>query len=568
MNERLISWTVSGSFTATVILERSFDSADGGFNKVTDVADITGQGSSSYQDTDDNINVWYRFRVSSYTSGVATIAVTYQGGNKEGIARATAYNSNTEMDVEVLQRFGDTGGAESWSIGAWNGVYGYPTAVAIHEGRVFHAGKATIWGSVSDDYQNFEPDTVGDAGPINRTLGAGPVDQVTFLASNTRLVAGTAGTEIAIRSSSLDEPLTPSNASARPFSTQGTANLSASRVDNELFFVQRSLKKIFTIGFGAGASGASDYSAIRTTELTLLVPDLLEAGVVDIAVQRQPETRLHCALEDGRVAILTYEPQEEVVAWSMWETDTGLNSKVERIAVLPEGVEDGVYYHVQRTVNGVKKRFIEKWALETEGRGDTGLTWLSDCAVSQTTDTGRTDSVAVNHLIGAKVVAWANDTGQANSYGKDLSGDDTGGVQKLYTVGVGGNITLEESVKHAVAGLGYQADWKSSKLAYGAQAGSALAQMKRIDKLAMLLHETHNNAIFFGSDTGDLDPMPRVSDNGAEVDKDKVFTQYDDVSVPFPGNWDTDSRAYVRAKSPRPATVLALIPTVNTNEKI
>ena len=92
--------------------------------------------------------------------------------------------------------------------------------------------------------------------------------------------------------------------------------------------------------------------------------------------------------------------------------------------------------------------------------------------------------------------------------------------------------------------------------------------MKRTDKIAFVLHQTHNNGLFFGSDTGHLDPMPRVTDAGAAVDADKIFVSFDQVSMPFPGLWDSDSRIYLRGKSPRPVTVMAAVPTVNTEDKV
>jgi hypothetical protein len=233
--------------------------------------------------------------------------------------------------------------------------------------------------------------------------------------------------------------------------------------------------------------------------------------------------------------------------------------------VLPGAGEDAVYYHIRRVINGVTKRYLEKWALISECEGDTGLSWLMDCAASFT-DTGRSATLTgYSHLAGESVVVWSDDTGSIP--GVDRS-PDVNGVQTTYVVDTGaGTISLSVPVHHAVAGLPYAADWKSTKLAYAAEAGTALAQMKRTDKICFILHQTHNNALFFGSDTGNLDPLPRVIDGGAVVDSDKIFGQFDEASMPFPGLWKADSRIHLRAKAPRPCTVLAVAPSVQTNEK-
>jgi hypothetical protein len=301
----------------------------------------------------------------------------------------------------------------------------------------------------------------------------------------------------------------------------------------------------------------------------LLVPDLLAAGIVSIAIQRQPDTRLHVVLADGTVGVLTYEPQEEVVCWSTWAGDTGTGAAVEKVAILPGTGEDAVFYHIRRTINGATKRYLEKWAKESECTGDSGLCWLMDSAVSFS-DTGRTTAFngVASHLVGESVVAWGDlDTGSTPYV--DLS-PDVSGVQTRWSIDTGGDLTLTgltDGVHHGVLGLPYRAPWTSTKLAYAAEAGTALAQMKRTDKVGVLVYRQHQNGLFIGNDTGNLDPLPRMYE-GASVDPDYIYQAADLLAMPVPNRWATDPRLTVVAKSPRPATVLALVPSVATNERV
>jgi hypothetical protein len=220
---------------------------------------------------------------------------------------------------------------------------------------------------------------------------------------------------------------------------------------------------------------------------------------------------------------------------------------------------------------GKAKRFLEKWAKETECLGDTGLSWLADCASSYT-DTGRTNTLAdiAPHLPGANVVLWGDlDTGGTPFV--DLS-MDTGsdGSQRLYAVDTGGDITLSltNGLHHAVAGLPYSAAWKSTKMAYAAQMGTALTMKKRVPQLGLALYKAHNYGLYTGYDTGSeaVQPLPRMIDKGAQVDPDKIFATLDQAQFATPGPWDEDSRVTLRAKAPRPMTVLAAVPAVDTNE--
>ena len=569
-SERRLDFSISGTYTGGITIERSFDGPDFGFHKVSESGGYikgglpvdTGTFARVVNDPDDNTTAWYRARMSSYTSGAGVVTVTYNGQSTSGVGRITGYNSPTNVDLETQYRFSDTGATDIWEEGSWSSEVGYPTSVALHAGRLAFAKGATLSLSASDDYENFDDTEEGDAAPILRTLGSGPVDNIYYLLSLLRLVIGTAGAEIALRSSSLDEPVTPENSNARTFSTQGSANLRAIKLDSRGIFVQRSGRRLFSIGFSAD-SLESDYGA---EELTALVPELLDPGVVSIAVQRQPDTRIHCVLADGTVAILTFEPLEEVLCWSLWEGDTGTAPTVEKAMVLPGSGEDSVYYHVRRTVNGVTKRYLERWATEEECVGDTGLSWLMDCAKSYT-DTGHNALLpGFSHLAGEQVVVWSSDTGLIP--GVDRS-PDVMGVQTTYAVDTGaGTVTLSVPVHHAVVGLPYKATWKSTKLAYAVEQGNtALAQMKRTDKIGFVLYQAHNNGLFFGNDTGTLDALPRVI-AGATVDADLIHQNLDQVAMPFPGLWSSDSRMVLRGKSPRPVTMLAAIPTIATNEKI
>lgn len=566
--ERQIRFKLSGTYTGKVTIQRSFDGPDIGFHDA-DLAD-TGTATIWVHDNDNNITVWYRaiIKEPDYTSGVAQVAAYYFNGIRTSVCRITAFNDNQSVNVEVLQRAADTGPTADWEEGVWSEYRGFPQAPALHEGRLALASKAQVNISVADDFENFDDTVSGESAPISRTLATGSVDNINFLISIIRLVVGTAGAEISVRSSSTDEPLTATNSTAKSFSTLGSsANTRAIVIDSRGIYIHRSGQHAYMVSFGTSAETFGDF---ESRELTVLVPELLKAGVVSIAVQRQPDTRIHCVLADGTVAILTFEAQEEVLCWSTWQGDTGTGAAVERAMVLPGLGEDQVYYHVRRTINGATKRYLERWAMESECEGDTGLSWLADCAKSFTATTTATDIQGFDHLIGTSIIAWASDTGLTNGTtgGKDLS-PDVNGVQTEYTVDTGGNITAPFPVHHVVGGLPYIADFKSTKLAYAAQAGTALAQMKKTDKIAFILHQTHNNALFFGNDTGGegLDPMPRNIDGDSTVDADKVFEFFDQVAMTFPGLWDTDSRIYLRAKAPRPVTVMAAIPNVQTNER-
>jgi hypothetical protein len=518
---RRFNFTISGTFVATVTIQRSFD--DG--SSWLDVVSYTTAQSSSYIDGLDNAVALYRIGVKTgdYTSGTANCTLVYSSGTISGVVRVTNYASETSVVADVLTDLGGTAATPLWAEGDWSPRRGYPSAVAIHDGRLFWAGKDRVWGSVTDAFTSFSTDVIGDAGPISRSIGFGPVDNINWLLSMNRLMAGTAASELSFRSSSLDEPLTPTNFTPKESSTQGSSAVQAVKVDEFGLFVQRCGSRLYKLAFDA-------YGMSSTEDLSIFVPELCAAGIVRVSVQRQPETRVHCVLGDGTCAVVVFDPAENLLCWWLHVTD----GDIKDVAVLPGTQEDSVYYIVDR--DGAYG--FEKLALESEAHG-AAVNKIADAFVyaagASTTITG------LSHLEGRDVVTWGN-----------------GKSQGTLTVS-GGSVTLPESCTDRCAGLPYQARFKSMKLAYVVEPGGAgLTQTKRINSIAPLMLDTHARGLQFGPDFDTLSYMPEV-ERGAVIDLDSIWDEYDAPSTPFQGKWDTDSRLCLVANAPLPCTVSGII---------
>ena len=531
---RQFSISITGTFTATITLQQSVGEP-GAWVDISPA--YTVPTTTTYNDTLDNNIIYYRIGIKSgnYTSGTATATLTYSGGSRTGIVRLTAVASTTSASAIVLRHLGGTSASDSWSEGQWSTKEGYPSAVAFYEGRLWWAGKDKINGSVSDAFESFDDETEGDSGPISRSIGSGPVDSINWLLPMERLLLGTDSVEASARSSSFDEPLTPTNFNIKKPSTQGSAKVGAVKIDSLGYFVQRSGRRVYSLDFDA------KYYNYTSIDMTVLAPDICAPGISVMAVQRQPDTRLHCVLTDGTVAILITDPAENVRCWIKVETD----GQVEDVIVQPGTEEDKVTYTVKRTINGATVRYRERWALESECRGGTVSKCL-DSFISQT-GTATTSITGLSHLEGKTVAVWGD--------GKDLG---------TYTVSSGG-ITLSEAVANRVIGLPYTAQFKSTKLAYAASMGTALTQRKRLNSLALIMANTHYQGIQYGPDFTTMDDLP-LMENAEETSSNTVWEAYDSDSFTFPGEWHTDARLCLKATAPRPATVLCAIVGMATHD--
>ncbi len=524
--QRAFSVIIAGAWTATVTLQVSY----GAPGSWVDSATWTSNVSVSQNDGLDNQDVYYRIGVKTgaFTSGSISLTLSYTAGSQIGVARITGFTSSTSVSAALVESLGGTAATSDWAEGEWSDYRGYPSAVSLYEGRLWWAGITKIQGSISDAFDSFDDTETGDSGPFNRSIGSGPVNQINWLAPLLRLAIGTDGGELTARSSSFDEPLTPTNFNIKTSSTQGSTTTAAVIVDRMALYAHRSGNRLMQFMMDANDG---DYQSI---DLSQLAPDIGSPGIVRIAAQRKPDTRIHCIRSDGTAAVLVLDRVENVLCWTEVETD----GEIEDVVVLPGTTEDGVYYSVARTIDGASVRYLEKWALESDCQG--GAVNKQADAFLEFSGNGSATVSGLSHLEGETVCLWAD--------GKDYG---------TYTV-ESGSITASAVINDGCVGLPYTAQWKSAKLADTPTGQAILTQIKRISSLGLVLYNTHYQGLEYGPSFDALQDLPLV-ENGTEVAADTVHSALDSPPFGFPGEWSSDARLCLQASAPRPCTVLAAV---------
>jgi hypothetical protein len=612
---RNYNWTVAGTWSGTLTLQRSFDGPTSGF---VDVSTVTSNGTISSATGGsggspdlDNAIAWERvgFKAGAYASGTATVVSGYNGGGGYGICRVTGYVSPTQVTIEVLQPFSSLAATEDWLEQDWSAVIGYPTSVSFHEGRLGWYGRDSLWLSSSDGFTSYaviddQGNDVGDSGPIIESFGYGPVDTVSWGLSLTRLLCGREQSIASARSSNFDQPLTASTIVIRDCSDQGAERLAAVKVGKRGIYVQQSGRKVYELAFNAQEMDYGD------RDLTRLNLDIGLAGFVDIDHATQPDKMVWLPRGDGQCAGLLYDVDDDVVAW--WRLQT--LGVIENVAVLPSSTpEDFTYYVVNRTINGVTRRFIEKLAPRTSCVGG-ALNLQLDCALSYqgapvttlqhpflasttltvwadggpigtaTTDAsgnftmpdGNAHANVVAGLAGAVVTSTVTTPVATLAVGAQYNGypcevfADIGGTGRIKRVGPlvvsGGIVTLPNGgvATIFVAFLGYVAPFESAKLAYAQQGGAPITIHKQIKRLGVVLYDTAAQGLQFGQRPDVLDELPLV-EGGETVTSGTVWPEYEEPMITVPGEWDTDARLFLLAQAPNPCTVGAVVVDLNVN---
>lgn len=553
--QRRITFSITGTFSGTLRLQIATDDGSGSPSSWSDftgdinilsgsgyagAATFTGTATGNATDPDDNVIKFFRFAVNSgdWTSGTATASIEYSGGSRSGIVRIISVTDGDTASAEVLSRLYSLNATFEWDYSTWSDYDGWPAAIELFGGRLYWLTGGQANGSVPDAFKSFDDTVEGDSAPIARSIGSTSQRGALWALGLQRLIVGTDVSEIAIKASSFDEPLSPTAWFPTDTSTRGCANIRAVKADKDGIFVQSSGTALFRLALD---QAGYDYNS---TDLMAMHEHICDGSeIVDIAVQRRPDTIIWIVLANGEARALTYEPAESVIAWSRIVTDGDFS----RVAVSRGAGMDAVYFAVTR--NGTQR--LERLADLADCRGgDTNC--LAD-GFSRFTATAGQNVFSVPQLNGLDVTVWVN--------GAALH--DQG---NLYTV-TGNNVTLSTQLAagdSVVIGLPYKGRWQSTKLAYGAAGGTALFQRKRVSQLGLYLVKTMLDGLRVGYDFDHMHKFTTTKDDKA-ITAGTLFDTFDADLMSISSDWSTDSRICVEAKAPYPFTAAAMALDATTN---
>lgn len=547
---RAVSFSVSAGLSATVRIQQSIGNttswADAATSTTTSggVSIVTAGGAASqaYNDGLDNNNVYYRVGVKSgeYTSGSAIVSIYYPFASTEGVVRITNYQNPQSVSMEVLATLSTATASPDWEEGSWSNYRGWPIAGATFDGRLFTLKDDRFWGSYSDAYESYKQDE-GDASSVQRSIAVGKANKGQWIIPLARLIVGTEGAEVVIRSNSLDEPITTTNLTVREMSTYGVGNVQPIKVDTRAIYIDVSQMHFMEIVYNVQMQ---DYVA---RPLTTLHRRIGKGGITQIGVMRRPETRLTGVRGDGQLLTKLFDPDENIMGWSRFRTP-GASGRIESTAILPKkGTnQDELYAIISRVVAGQRRRYFERLGpVEYDAKED------ARCLDSYRVYEGENLTVlsGLSHLEGEIVIAYCD-----GYYGGQ------------YVVNAG-KITLSKPASVVVVGLYYAGRYKSSKLAFGAQKGTAVAQRGRASKISLIVRDAIAGGIQYGPDFENMDRLKdRAADDPLDTGPALVSDTYDGLTMP--GRLNKDPRVCIQMNAPFPGWIDGFVIGEEMNERV
>jgi hypothetical protein len=538
-------WTITtvGTWIGTVrilrIPQKAMD-ANGGagftayevvreFNSLGTARNFTATGTETER-------VGLKLQILNYVSNTnARVFLESTDFNSGGTVTINTVTNATSAAATVNKWLGSViTGTTQWSEAAFSGVRGYPRTVTFHEQRLCFGGTAsqpnTVWCSKVDDFENFQLGSADDAG-LSFTIASNEGNRINWIFSQKQLIVGTSGDEWTVGGANESEAFSATNISARRQASYGSKYMRAILLNDVLLFVQRRGRKVRELVYKFEQDGWV------APDLTVLAEHITEGEIVELAFQQQPDAVLWCVRGDGELIGMSYERDQEVVAWHRHSTDGDFESAATVYGL--GGADDEVWLAVRRTINGQTKRYIERFKPDFRNSFDAADKenwWYLDCG-------GRYEGAP------AQVI-----TGLSYLEGKTVSVLADGAVQPDAVVS-GGEITLAKPASKVLVGLPYTSLLQPMKLDYDLEDGPTRGRKKRLNRVEVSLFKSlGGEASTDGQEW--LWIYPRDFDDPMDASP-PAFSG--DREVVLAGNYSDDADLYLRQVLPYPLTIRALV---------
>ncbi|MDZ4253535.1 MAG: hypothetical protein U1A72_13290 [Sulfuritalea sp.] len=551
-------------------------------------------------------------------------AVRMKEGTVQGWGRVKSVTSTTVVTFDVRATLTNINAKTVWRLGLWSDTTGFPRHGVYHQERLAFDGAAIEdpqrnEASKTGDFHNFTPG-VADDDPLSLSLAGDAVNAPQWLASKKGLISGTTGKEIRLTGDTDRAALTPTNINASKETAVGSADLEPLDAD-DLLFVQLFGRRVHAFEFSIEIEG------MRSPDLTRLAEHITLTGITTWAFQRHPWRLAWATRGDGLLIAGVISREEEVVAWAREPVGgvfQGGAVAVESVAVIPGADFDEVWITVKRTVNGATARTMEVMSEPFDHDVDQADAIHVDSALSLDNPIALEGATAANPVVltlpaghglaNADVVRITDVKGmtQLNGNTYTLAGvaattaelnDDSGATingAAFTAYAAGGNVRKKVSsvtgADHLVAEtvqiwgdggrlddavvsgagavtlskpasivhLGLQCKWRlqPQRLNPRHPAGTSQGRKKRIDGLGLRVYRTLG--VLAGEDEATLKEIKELAAH-ATYGKPPALASGDFKMTPRV-HWSREGDLLLGGDGPAPATIVALMPSVETED--
>lgn len=463
-----------------------------------------------------------------------------------GVVQITGFTDSQNVSGTVIDRLPtDTTTTPTWrwAHSLFSSVEGWPEHGAFWLERLVLARDRTLAGSVTGDFENFAAKDAGEVladSAFVITLNARQINRIVWMVESEQLVLGTNGDEWVVGPIQNNQAVGPGNIQARRRTSYGSRAVQPVEAGGKVLFVQKSGRKIRDYEYDYGSD---NYVSSDTTKLA---SHISRTGAIDMTYQQEPYSIIWVARSDGVLVGLTYDQELGRSDVYGWHPHPMVNGYVESVETMPspDGTTDDLWLIVRRVVNGVTVRYVE---------------WLEP---PLNDEQAQADAFYVDSGLSYRGAPVSTVSGLSHLEGQTLDVLVDGATHPQVAVSAG-KITLQRSGSVIHAGLPAPAKLATMRLNAGSADGTAQGKTQRVTNVVARLHRTLGGKL--GPDESELDELQFRRPSMPMNQPLSLYTG-DSEPVPWKGGYSSTQRIWYINDQPLPATVVALMPIVHTQD--
>lgn len=530
-----------------------------------------------------------------------------------GWGRVTGYTSPTSVTVTTESAFARAIASTDWQLGAFSGTTGYPRAVAFHEQRLWFGGTITnpdfVCASAAGNFSDFSPDNADNTGEIDDdtsftlSVASARLNKVEWIASRINVLLGSSSAVYELFANGTSGISARSLPSVRKQVERGARSVQGLTINNAVLYTNSEGNRMMELVY----SLADDSYVAR--DISLYAEHLFNSPIRRICFQAEPDSVIWVLKEDGSLVTCTYLKEQEVSAFGR-QVLAGTDVRVVDLTSLQAPTRTDMYFIVERTINGLTKKYIEKlrpafknqdlqesWfvhsglSLDNTQSASATLSALSGSGVAFTASssifssgdvgkrfkingttyagviTGYTNATTVtvrlyktfpSMAIAANSwsLSFTTITGLDHLEGESVTILGDGAVQSNLTVS-SGSITLTQPTFYAIIGLGYTSYLETVEFSTETSSGTSFGQLTRLYTAVIDFYETVGGQVGFSStdENGEAVQMRNVdSTMDASIE---MYTGRYQASVS--GRYGYEGKIYIEQTQPLPMTVRGMV---------
>ncbi len=515
-----------GTWSGKIQVQKS---TDGGstWTMLREFSSVNDYNANTYGTEEASAPFQIRVAMTAYSSGTCNADISSDPFYQDGIAKITAFISDTIVVATVLSDFGSTDAVNAWSEGSWSDRRGYSSDSVFLQDRLVHTGSPwepmTLHMTATSNYTSFRRgDVLVATDGISITLLSRKLNAINGLVALQSLLAFTSSSEWLIGAT--DDVYTPTSTFRKPQGYRGSHGLDPLVVGDTVIYMQSNGQTLRSFAYSFEKDG---YTGV---DLRIMSSHLFVGHtIVDMAYQQDNDSVVWLVRDDGVLLSFTIMLEQEIAAFMRHETD-GL---VESCCVIPADGFDELWV----TVNRDGGRFMERMRER-----------------KQTTDV--MDNTFLDSFVEYDGVATDTFGGLDHMEGQDVVVIADGIVYSAREV-VSGEVTIPEEREHAYIGLQYNADIETMDIAKSDDKG--MVKGRPVKVAAVTFSVLNSRGGWIGSDVDNLYEafIPERSDVSVAPD---IYSG--DRRVPLGTGYEDGGRVFFRQVDPLPITIIAIVPEV------